>query len=101
MRKPKWLYWLPSHYGASVLGLLILTTLALVATSIMALTGNSRLPWMVMVALLFLFLSALNRLRIRVMFKAFQKDVRLRRQAHADRGKVIHFPNQKETKDGG
>lgn len=82
---------------ATAIGLLTLCVASVVITVILAIRGNTRLPWMVAVSLLLLFLTAFNHIRIKMTFKSMQKNLRLRRKIHATRGTILRFPSPSES----
>lgn len=82
------------------IGLTVLSVCAVIITVLMAIRGNARLPWMVAVSLVLLFLVALFRIRVRMAFRTLHENLRLRRKAHAARGVILRFPEQ-DAKGGG
>lgn len=76
------------------IGLTVLSICSVVITVLMAIRGNTRLPWMVAISLILLFLVAIFRIRVRMAFRSLHRNLRLRRKAHATRGVILRFPDQ-------
>lgn len=85
---------------ATAIGLLTLSVASVTITVILAIRGNTRLPWMVAVTLLMVFLTAINHIRIKMTFKSLQRNLRLRRKMHATRGTILRFPTGEEKPAG-
>ena len=83
----------------TVIGLTLLAAISLIITVVLAATGSNRMPLMVAVSLVFLFLIAINRIRIRTTFTSIRRDRRLRRKAHAAKGIILKFPEQGNAQD--
>lgn len=80
------------QYATSI-GLIVLSACSVTLSVLLAVRHNDRLPWMVAVSLLLLFLTAINGIRIRSTYDSMKKNYRLRRKAHATRGVILHFPD--------
>ena len=85
---------------ASMLCLSILSAVSAIITCIAAVRGYARLGWLVCITLMLLFLSAVNRIRMRAAFKTLRNARAVRRAARRDRGKVVEFPERKEENKG-
>lgn len=85
------------EYATSI-GLAALSVFSVVITVLMAIRGNTRLPLMVAVSLVLLFLTAINYIRVKRAFRSLQKNLKLRRKAHATRGVILRFPDSQQRK---
>ena len=81
---------------ASMLCLSILSAISAIITCIAAVLGYARLGWLVCITLMLLFLSAVNRLRIRAAFKTLHNAHAVRRAARHDKGKIVEFKKKDE-----
>lgn len=85
---------------ASMLCLSLLSAVSALITCVAAVRGYPRLGWLVCVTLLLLFLSAVNRLRIRAAIKTLKNAHAVRRASRRDRGKIVQFPDKKSGREG-
>lgn len=81
---------------ATAVGLVVMSTVSVICTVVMAIRHSARLNIMVVVSLLLLFLTALNRLRIRQAYRSARKNLRLIRKRHASRGVIASSPPKEE-----
>lgn len=81
---------------ATGIGLITLSVFSLVITVLMAIRGNSRLPFMVAISLVLLFLTAINHIRVKQAFRSLHRNLKLRRRVNATRGVILHFPDKKK-----
>lgn len=85
---------------ATGIGLIALSVCSIIITVVMAARGNSRLPWMVAISLLLVFLTAINYVRVKNAFRSIQRNLRLRRKVNATRGVILRFPEQPDAETG-